>query len=46
MNHTRRTELKPEREKFEDLSDCKHPLRIAPDKLQTLDTVRGIEGKT
>ncbi|NLF68666.1 MAG: hypothetical protein GX575_06365 [Candidatus Anammoximicrobium sp.] len=34
------------REKFEDLSDSKHPLRIALDKLQTLDTVRIIEGKT
>lgn len=34
------------REKFEDLSDSRHPLRIALDKLQTLDTVRIIEGKT
>ncbi len=32
------------REKFEDLYDGNHPLRIALDKLQTLDTVRIIEG--
>ena len=34
------------REKFEDLFDPNHPLRIALDKLQTLDTIRIIEGKT
>ena len=34
------------REKFEDLYDGNHPLRIALDKLQTLDTVRIIEGNT
>ena len=34
------------REKFEDVYDGFHPLRIALDKLQTLDTVRIIEGKT
>ena len=33
------------REKFADLYDANHPLRIALDKLQTLDTVRIIEGK-
>jgi adenine-specific DNA-methyltransferase len=33
------------RDKFEDLYDGNHPLRIALDKLQTLDTVRIIEGK-
>jgi hypothetical protein len=38
--------LRTLREKFEDLSDSQHPLRIALDKLQTLDTVRIIEGKT
>jgi adenine-specific DNA-methyltransferase len=31
--------------KFEELHDGAHPLRIALDKLQTLDTVRIIEGK-
>jgi len=30
---------------FETLYDSTHPLRIALDKLQTLDTVRIIEGK-
>ena len=30
---------------FETLYDGTHPLRIALDKLQTLDTVRIIEGK-
>ena len=30
---------------FETLHDGAHPLRIALDKLQTLDTVRIIEGK-
>jgi len=34
------------REKFEDFYDPNHPLRIALDKLQTLDTVRIIEGTT
>lgn len=33
------------RRKFEELHDSAHPLRIALDKLQTLDTVRIIEGK-
>lgn len=33
------------RKKFEQLHDGAHPLRIALDKLQTLDTVRIIEGK-
>lgn len=33
------------REKFEELHDGAHPLRIALDKLQTLDTVRIIEGE-
>ncbi len=33
------------RQKFEELYDGAHPLRIALDKLQTLDTVRIIEGK-
>ena len=33
------------REKFEDLYEGQHPVRIALDKLQTLDTVRIIEGK-
>jgi hypothetical protein len=32
-------------ELFETLYDSNHPLRIALDKLQTLDTVRIIEGK-
>ncbi len=33
------------RQKFEELHDGAHPLRIALEKLQTLDTVRIIEGK-
>lgn len=33
------------RRKFEELHDGAHPLRIALDQLQTLDTVRIIEGK-
>lgn len=33
------------RQKFEEIHDGTHPLRIALDKLQTLDTVRIIEGK-
>lgn len=33
------------RQLFETLYDGTHPLRIALDKLQTLDTVRIIEGK-
>jgi hypothetical protein len=33
------------RQKFEELHDGTHPLRLALDKLQTLDTVRIIEGK-
>lgn len=33
------------RQKFEELHDGGHPLRIALDKLQTLDTVRIIEGR-
>lgn len=33
------------RQKFEELHDGAHPLRIALDKLQTLDTVRIIEGR-
>jgi hypothetical protein len=33
------------RKKFEEIYDIEHPLRIALDKLQTLDTVRIIEGK-
>lgn len=33
------------REKFEDLHDPTHPLRLALDQLQTLDTIRIIEGK-
>jgi hypothetical protein len=39
------TRLKTLRAKFEELYDIKHPLRAALDKLQTLDTVRIIEGK-
>lgn len=38
--------LKALRTKFEELYDGTHPLRIALDKLQTLDTVRIIEGKS
>jgi adenine-specific DNA-methyltransferase len=34
------------RELFQDLYDPNHPVRIALDKLQTLDVVRIIEGKT
>ncbi len=34
------------RQKFEKLHDGAHPLRLALDKLQTLDVVRIIEGKT
>ena len=34
------------RELFQDLYDPSHPVRIALDKLQTLDVVRIIEGKT
>ncbi|MDX9862083.1 MAG: TaqI-like C-terminal specificity domain-containing protein [Rhodospirillales bacterium] len=37
--------LKTLRLKFEELYDGAHPLRIALDKLQTLDTVKIIEGK-
>ena len=33
------------RQKFEELYDGTHPLRIALQKLSTLDTVRIIEGK-
>jgi hypothetical protein len=33
------------RQKFEELHDGAHPLKVALDKLQTLDTVRIIEGK-
>lgn len=33
------------RKKFEELHDGTHPLRIALDKLQTLDTIRIIEGR-
>ena len=33
------------RQKFEELHDGAHPLRIPLDKLQTLETVRIIEGK-
>jgi len=33
------------RRKFEELHDGTHPLRLALDKLQTLETVRTIEGK-
>lgn len=33
------------RQRFEELHDGAHPLRIALDKLQTLDTIRIIEGK-
>ena len=33
------------RQKFEELHDGAHPLRIALDKLQSLDTFRIIEGK-
>jgi adenine-specific DNA-methyltransferase len=33
------------RQKFEELHDGTHPLRTALDKLQTLDTIRIIEGK-
>lgn len=33
------------RQKFEELHDGAHPLRIALDKLQTLDTIRIVEGK-
>ncbi len=33
------------RDLFETLHDGDHPLRIALDKLQTLDTVRIIEGR-
>ncbi len=41
----RRMDLPRLRQKFEELHDSAHPLRIALDKLQTLDTVRIIEGK-
>lgn len=34
------------RQKFEELHDGTHPLRIALDKLQTLETIRTIEGKS
>lgn len=37
--------LKTLRAKFAELYDGGHPLRIALDKLQTLNTVRIIEGK-
>jgi adenine-specific DNA-methyltransferase len=40
------TLLRTLRTKFEELYDGTHPLRIALDKLQTLDTVRIIEGKS
>jgi len=33
------------RKKFEEVYDIEHPLRAALDKLQTLETVRIIEGK-
>ncbi len=33
------------RQKFEKLHDGAHPLRLALDKLQTLETIRIIEGK-
>ena len=39
------TRLKALRTKFEEVYDGAHPLRIALDKLQTLDIVRIIEGK-
>ncbi len=33
------------RQKFEELHDGTHPLRLALDQLQTLDTIRIIEGQ-
>ncbi len=46
LHHVPKPERLPrERQIFEALYDGVHPLRIALDKLQTLDTVRIIEGK-
>jgi hypothetical protein len=52
VTHLPATETIPEDDRtprlrtlFETLYDGTHPLRIALDKLQTLDTVRIIEGK-
>jgi hypothetical protein len=39
------TFLKTLRTKFEELHDASHPLKVALQKLQTLDTIRLIEGK-
>jgi hypothetical protein len=39
------TFLKTLRTKFEEVHDASHPLKVALQKLQTLDTVRIIEGK-
>ncbi|MBE7537695.1 MAG: Eco57I restriction-modification methylase domain-containing protein [Opitutaceae bacterium] len=39
------TFLKTLRTKFEELHDASHPLKVALQKLQTLETVRSIEGK-
>jgi hypothetical protein len=39
------TFLKTLRTKFEELYDARHPLKIALEKLQTLETIRIIEGK-
>jgi hypothetical protein len=39
------TFLKTLRTKFEELHDARHPLKVALQKLQTLDTIRIIEGK-
>lgn len=52
MTHLPAIETIPEEDRlprlrtlFETLYDGTHPIRIALDKLQTLDTVRIIEGK-
>jgi hypothetical protein len=45
QEHTDKIVCAALRRKFEELHDGAHPLRIALDKLQTLDTVRIIEGK-
>lgn len=37
--------LKTLRTKFEELYDASHPLKVALQKLHTLDTIRIIEGK-
>jgi len=40
------TFLQTLRQKFEELHDGTHPLRRALDKLQTLETIRIIEGRS